>query len=135
MPALPCAGLCTECGVCDDEEEGGSFGKNVVYDPPPIPEFEGYYRPNAVKAQRLRFRWAVAGWGGLPRLLCWHQVAARCDTVSTTVYSVSRCSRQTQSPSHKPPPNHPTTHPPPAPQVCQGRRHGVRWAPRHDAHL
>ena len=58
MRALPCAGLCTECGVCDDEEMegGGSFGKNVVYDPPPIPEFEGYYRPNAVKAQRLRFR-------------------------------------------------------------------------------
>lgn len=50
------AGICTECGVCD---EGENFGENVVYEPPPIPAFEGHYRPNSTKAQRLRFRWAV----------------------------------------------------------------------------
>ncbi len=62
-------GICTECGVCDDEEDGttaaseeGSsrgFGRNVVYEPPPIPEFEGHYRPNSTRAQRLRFRWVL----------------------------------------------------------------------------
>lgn len=44
--------MSSECGVCDE------YGDNVVYEPPPIPEFEGHYRPNAVKAQRLRFRFA-----------------------------------------------------------------------------
>lgn len=58
-PARP-ADLCTQCGVgC--EEEDGAFGANVVYEPPPIPEFEGYYRPNSARVQRLRFRCA-AGW-------------------------------------------------------------------------
>jgi hypothetical protein len=54
------AGLCTECGVCDD---GEAFGSNVVFEPPPIPEFEGHYRPNATRAQRLRFRHACGGAG------------------------------------------------------------------------
>lgn len=52
------AGVCTECGVCDD---GEAFGENVVHPPPPIPPFEGHYRPNATRAQRLRFRWGLAG--------------------------------------------------------------------------
>ena len=52
--------------MCDDEEEeqqqqgcagGRGFGRNVVFEPPPIPAFEGHYRPNATRAQRLRFRW------------------------------------------------------------------------------
>lgn len=49
---------CSECGVCD---EGENFGANVVHEPPPIPEFEGHYRPNTHKAQRLRFRYAKGG--------------------------------------------------------------------------
>ena len=55
-------GICTECGVCD---EGESFGENVVFEPPHIPAFEGHYRPNSTRAQRLRFRHACrsqSGW-------------------------------------------------------------------------
>ena len=83
LSSLP-AGICTECGVCDDEEEaaqeGGQegssasrgFGRNVVYEPPPIPEFEGHYRPNSTRAQRLRFRCALPADGspGAKLLAC-----------------------------------------------------------------
>lgn len=84
LPSLP-AGICTECGVCDDEEEaaqeGGrdgssasrGFGRNVVYEPPPIPEFEGHYRPNSTRAQRLRFRCAPAA-DGSPEPSWWPAV-------------------------------------------------------------
>ncbi|PSC72413.1 Radical SAM domain [Micractinium conductrix] len=58
VPDCSHSGICTECGVCDDGEH---FGENVVHEPPPIPEFEGHYRPNATKAQRLRFRFAKEG--------------------------------------------------------------------------
>lgn len=57
---------------CEDEE--GAFGANVVHEPPPIPEFEGHYRPNATKAQRLRFRRVEATlWRGAPRGLALHE--------------------------------------------------------------
>ncbi|KAL4447381.1 hypothetical protein ABPG77_007414 [Micractinium sp. CCAP 211/92] len=58
VPDCSHSGICTECGVCD---EGENFGENVVYEPPPIPAFEGHYRPNSTKAQRLRFRFAKTG--------------------------------------------------------------------------
>jgi hypothetical protein len=38
VPDCSHSGLCTKCGVC--EEETG-MGENVVVEPPPIPEFEG----------------------------------------------------------------------------------------------
>ncbi|GAB4820873.1 hypothetical protein N2152v2_007919 [Parachlorella kessleri] len=60
VPDCSHSGLCSECGVCGEEEEGG-LGHNVVHEPPPIPEFEGHYRPNATKAQRLRFRFSKTG--------------------------------------------------------------------------
>ena len=53
VPDCSHSGLCSECGVCGDE-----FGENVVFEPPPVPAFQGHYRPNSKKAQRLRFRFA-----------------------------------------------------------------------------
>ncbi|KAI3428063.1 hypothetical protein D9Q98_006447 [Chlorella vulgaris] len=58
VPDCSHSGICSECGVCDD---GEAFGQNVVYEPPPIPEFEGYYRPNSTRAQRLRFKFSKTG--------------------------------------------------------------------------
>jgi radical SAM family uncharacterized protein/radical SAM-linked protein len=40
---------CSHCGVC-----GPDFGHNVVIPPPPIPAFEGHFRPNQQRVQRLR---------------------------------------------------------------------------------
>ncbi|MFW6358550.1 MAG: TIGR03960 family B12-binding radical SAM protein [Chroococcales cyanobacterium] len=40
---------CSHCGVC-----GLDFGHNIVYDAPPIPQFEGHFKPNQDKVQRLR---------------------------------------------------------------------------------
>lgn len=40
---------CSHCGVC-----GVDFGHNVVVPPPPIPHFEGHFRPNQERVQRLR---------------------------------------------------------------------------------
>ena len=59
-PPPPSAGVCTECGVCDG---GENFGENVVHPPPAIPAFEGHYRPNSTRAQRLRFRCAKRALG------------------------------------------------------------------------
>jgi radical SAM-linked protein len=56
VPDCSHSGLCSECGVCGDE-----FGDNVVFDPPPIPQFEGNTSPNSAKAQKLRFRWSKQG--------------------------------------------------------------------------
>ena len=49
--------------MCEEEGEdaGKGFGKNVVFEPPPIPAFEGHYRPDATRAQRLRFRFSKRG--------------------------------------------------------------------------
>ena len=40
---------CSHCGVC-----GTDFGHNIVVEPPEIPKFEGHYKPNQDKAQKLR---------------------------------------------------------------------------------
>lgn len=56
VPDCSHSGLCSECGVCGDE-----FGDNVVFEPPPVPQFKGHYRPDSTKAQRLRFRFAKRG--------------------------------------------------------------------------
>ncbi|HIK38536.1 MAG: TIGR03960 family B12-binding radical SAM protein [Geminocystis sp.] len=40
---------CSSCGVCSPE-----FGHNVVVTPPPIPEYEGDFKPNQTVVQRLR---------------------------------------------------------------------------------
>jgi radical SAM-linked protein len=40
---------CSHCGVC-----GPDFGHNVVVPPPPIPEFEGHFKPNKERVQRIR---------------------------------------------------------------------------------
>lgn len=42
---------CSLCGICGDD-----FGNNIVYEPLPIPEFEGHFKPNQDRAQRLRVR-------------------------------------------------------------------------------
>jgi radical SAM family uncharacterized protein len=47
---------CSHCGVC-----GTDFGHNVVVPPPPIPPFEGHFRPNQTRAQRLRVRLGKLG--------------------------------------------------------------------------
>jgi radical SAM-linked protein len=56
VPDCAHSGLCSECGVCGDE-----LGHNVVHAPPPVPAFNGHYRPVATRAQRLRFRFAKTG--------------------------------------------------------------------------
>ncbi|MDJ0716930.1 MAG: TIGR03960 family B12-binding radical SAM protein [Prochloraceae cyanobacterium] len=40
---------CSHCGVC-----GTDFGHNIVETPPPIPEFDGEFKPNQNKVQRFR---------------------------------------------------------------------------------
>ncbi len=40
---------CSHCGVC-----GTDFGHNIVVEPPEIPKFEGHFKPNQDKAQKLR---------------------------------------------------------------------------------
>ncbi|MDC0834191.1 TIGR03960 family B12-binding radical SAM protein [Geitlerinema sp. CS-897] len=40
---------CSHCGVCTPD-----FGHNIVVPPPPIPEFEGHFKPNSQRVQRMR---------------------------------------------------------------------------------
>jgi radical SAM-linked protein len=40
---------CSHCGVCSVD-----FGHNVVIPPPPIPQFEGHFKPNTDRVQRIR---------------------------------------------------------------------------------
>ena len=40
---------CSHCGVC-----GTDFGHNIVVKPPEIPKFEGHFKPNQEKAQKIR---------------------------------------------------------------------------------
>lgn len=40
---------CSHCGVC-----GTDFGHNVVVKPPEIPKFEGHFKPNQDKEQKIR---------------------------------------------------------------------------------
>jgi len=42
---------CSHCGIC-----GPDFGHNVVVPPLAIPQFEGHFKPNQTRAQRLRIR-------------------------------------------------------------------------------
>lgn len=42
---------CSHCGIC-----GPDFGHNVVVPPLEIPQFEGHFKPNQTRAQRLRIR-------------------------------------------------------------------------------
>lgn len=47
---------CSHCGVC-----GYDFGTNVVVPPPAIPVFQGQFKPNQTRAQRVRLRFAKRG--------------------------------------------------------------------------
>ncbi|PNW78808.1 hypothetical protein CHLRE_09g390801v5 [Chlamydomonas reinhardtii] len=58
VPDCSHSGLCSECGVC---EEDAGFGQNVVAVPPPVPEFQGHYKPRTAKTQRLRLRFSKGG--------------------------------------------------------------------------
>ncbi|MEM6612338.1 MAG: TIGR03960 family B12-binding radical SAM protein [Cyanobacteria bacterium P01_C01_bin.72] len=40
---------CSHCGVC-----GTDFGHNVVVKPPTVPKFEGHFKPNQNKEQKIR---------------------------------------------------------------------------------
>ena len=40
---------CSHCGVC-----GTDFGHNIVVKPPEIPQFEGHFKPNQDKEQKIR---------------------------------------------------------------------------------
>ena len=40
---------CSHCGVC-----GTDFGHNIVVKPPEIPKFEGHFKPNQDKQQKIR---------------------------------------------------------------------------------
>ena len=40
---------CSHCGVC-----GTDFGHNIVVEPPTIPKFEGHFKPNQDKEQKIR---------------------------------------------------------------------------------
>ena len=42
---------CSHCGIC-----GPDFGHNIVVAPPAIPQFNGHFKPNQERAQRLRVR-------------------------------------------------------------------------------
>ncbi|MGB3787995.1 MAG: TIGR03960 family B12-binding radical SAM protein [Phormidesmis sp.] len=42
---------CSHCGIC-----GPDFGHNIVVAPPEIPQFNGHFKPNQERAQRLRVR-------------------------------------------------------------------------------
>lgn len=76
VPDCSHSGLCSECGVCGDD-----FGENVVFEPPPVPEFHGHYRPDSTKAQRLRFRFAkgqdMVFVGHLDLMSTWDRAARR----------------------------------------------------------
>ncbi len=47
---------CSHCGVC-----GYDFGTNVVVPPLVIPVFQGQFKPNQTRAQRVRLRFAKRG--------------------------------------------------------------------------
>ncbi|MBE9117998.1 DUF2344 domain-containing protein [Lusitaniella coriacea LEGE 07157] len=47
---------CSLCGIC-----GTEFGQNVVYEPPPIPTFEGQFKPHTERAQRFRVKLGKVG--------------------------------------------------------------------------
>lgn len=47
---------CSHCGVC-----GPDFGHNIVVPPPPLPEFQGHFKPNQTRRQRLRVRLGKLG--------------------------------------------------------------------------
>lgn len=40
---------CSHCGICSVD-----FGHNIVFPPPPIPEFAGHFQPNNNRVRRLR---------------------------------------------------------------------------------
>jgi len=47
---------CSQCGIC-----GSDFGHNVVFEPPPIPEFQGQFQPDQTRVQRWRLRFGKLG--------------------------------------------------------------------------
>ena len=47
---------CSACGVC-----GPEFGHNVIVPPPPIPAFQGEFKPNTERVQRLRVTFGKVG--------------------------------------------------------------------------
>ena len=47
---------CSHCGIC-----GPDFGHNIVVTPPPIPKFDGHWKPEQTRSQRLRLRFAKLG--------------------------------------------------------------------------
>lgn len=51
---------CSHCGVC-----GTDFGHNIVVQPPEIPQFEGHFKPNQNKEQKIRMWFGKVGEMGL----------------------------------------------------------------------
>ena len=51
---------CSHCGVC-----GTDFGHNIVVKPPEIPKFEGHFKPNQNKEQKIRMWFGKVGEMGL----------------------------------------------------------------------
>ncbi|MDY6782318.1 MAG: TIGR03936 family radical SAM-associated protein [Cyanobacteriota bacterium] len=47
---------CSLCGIC-----GADFGQNVVYEPPPIPKFEGQFQGRGDRVQRFRVKFGKLG--------------------------------------------------------------------------
>ena len=47
---------CSHCGVC-----GTDFGHNIVVKPPEIPKFEGHFKPNQNKEQKIRMWFGKIG--------------------------------------------------------------------------
>ncbi|MBE9045331.1 TIGR03960 family B12-binding radical SAM protein [Pleurocapsales cyanobacterium LEGE 10410] len=47
---------CSHCGVC-----GTDFGHNIVVKPPEIPKFEGHFKPNQNKEQKIRMWFGKVG--------------------------------------------------------------------------
>jgi len=76
VPDCSHSGLCSECGVCGDE-----FGDNEVIEPPEIPEFAGFVKPNADKSQRIHFRFSKKGdavfVGHLDMMKTWGRIVRR----------------------------------------------------------
>ncbi|CAI7871668.1 unnamed protein product [Closterium sp. NIES-53] len=56
VPDCSHSGVCSKCGVCEED-----FGENVVAAIPPVPEYDGDFKPNRKRVQRLRVRFAKMG--------------------------------------------------------------------------
>ncbi|GJP85246.1 hypothetical protein CLOP_g15369 [Closterium sp. NIES-67] len=56
VPDCSHSNVCSKCGVCEED-----FGENVVAAIPPVPDYDGEFKPNRKRVQRVRVRFAKIG--------------------------------------------------------------------------